>query len=216
MLTGHWLTAWTKICSATFLLSTLKWRIYFPEICLTDGIPHTIWVTFCQLKTVHGYFYQEPTRKTHQWNFVPCLKAFSLFQPGGDSSHTSLTIDEVSWWYLLASLLYFPLFLEFWTSEKEEVPKRFHLYLYTQSMGFSIRSSKYCWCFQCLFLQFLPGPSSSWKMRAELRSWGHLGRLQVGCLCNFHLNKCRIVPMCIGVLKKPIISRCLKNNLHRF
>lgn len=111
MLTGHWLTAWTKICSATFLLSTLKWRIYFPEICLTDGIPHTIWVTFCQLKTVHGYFYQEPTRKTHQWNFVPCLKAFSLFQPGGGGSHTSLTIDEVSWWYLLASLLYFPFVL---------------------------------------------------------------------------------------------------------
>lgn len=175
MLTGHWLTAWTKICSATFLLWTLKWRIYFPEICLTDGILHAIWVASCQLKTVHGCFYQEPTRKTHQRNFVPCLKAFSLFQPGSDASLTSLRMKShrgIFW--PLSSI--FPVFLMFQTSEEEEMPKRFPLYLYSQLMGFSTRSSKDWWSFQCLFLQFLSVPSSSWKMRVELRSWGHLGK----------------------------------------
>ena len=53
--------------------------------------------------------------RTHQKNTSVKLctmpEGFQLFQPGGDGSHTSLTIDEVSWWYLLASLLYFPFVL---------------------------------------------------------------------------------------------------------
>ena len=102
-----------------------------------------VWVTLCQLKTMHGYFYQEPTRKTPQWKFVPCLEASSLFQSVADASHSSLMMKFLRgiFWSLFSL---FPMFLKLRASENEEVTKPVH-YLYTQSMGFSVRKNKYIW-----------------------------------------------------------------------
>lgn len=134
VLTEHWLTAWTKICSATFLLWTLKWRKYFPEICLTEGI--WVWVTLCQLKTMHGYFYQEPTRKTPHWRSAPCLEASSLFQSVADASHSSLMLFFHGIFWSLFSL--FQMFFKLRAPENEEVKKPAPHYSYTQPMGFYI------------------------------------------------------------------------------
>lgn len=80
-----------------------------------------VWVTLCQLNTMHGYFYQEPTGKTPQWKFVPCLEASSLFQSVADASHSSLMMKFLCG--IFWSLFSFPNVLEVesiwkWGSDK--------------------------------------------------------------------------------------------------
>lgn len=139
MPTEHWLTAWTKICSATFLLWTLKWRKYFPEICLTEGI---LCDGLSNTLSTEDYacFYQEPTRKTPQWRFVPCLEASRLFQSVAGASRSSLMMKGFCgiFWSLFSL---FVMFSKLRASENEEVTKPVPHYLYTHPTGFSVRSN---------------------------------------------------------------------------
>lgn len=146
------------------------------------------------MKTVHGGFYQEPSRKTPQWKFVPCLEASSLFQSIADASYPSLLTK------LLCGIFWSLLFLKLRASEEEEVPKPVPHYLYTQPVGFSVRKKQLClsfwWC-QCPFLQFAPKPTFFWRASGLLEGfWRYLGRLWAGCFSNLHLYMCGIVHVC--------------------
>ena len=102
-----------------------------------------VWVTLCQLKTMHGYFCQEPTRTAPEWKFLSCLEGFQLIS-ATDTSHSSLRMKFLhSIFWSLFSL--FPMFSKLRASENEKVPKPVPHYLCIQPMGFSVRKNRYIW-----------------------------------------------------------------------
>lgn len=165
-----------------------------------------VWVTRCQLKTVHGYFYQERTRKTPHWKSVPCLEVPALFQSVADASHSSLMMKFLHgiFWSLFSV---FPMFLKLRASENEEVAKPVPHYLYTHPMGFSVRKNKYIWASGDVSAHFCNchfGPPPSEGRVVCSRPEGIWEGFRLGALV--HLYMCRIVHVCTGVLKKQFCS----------
>lgn len=164
-----------------------------------------VWVTLCQLKTGHGYFNQERTRKTRQWKFIPCLEAFSSFQSVADASHASLIMKSLHgiFWSLFSL---FWMFLKLRTSENE-VPKSVRLHLYLQPMGFSTRKSKHICSSSVVSAHFCnshlrPPPSEGWVVNSGPEGIWEDFRLSV-----FATSICTCAELCLcWVLKKQINS----------
>lgn len=206
--TEHWLTAWTKICSATFLSWTLKWRKYFPEVCLTEGILCNGLSNTLSTEDCAWLFLSRTHQKNTSVKVCTMPGGFQLI-PVHSRCQPLFTNDEVSLWYLLVSLLSFPNILEVestwkWWSDKTCSPLLVHTangFLYKKKQVYL----RFWWC-QCPFLQSSPRPTSFWRTSDLLEAWGHLGRLQAGCFGNLHLYLCRTVHVCTGVFKKQFYS----------
>lgn len=130
VLTEHWLTAWTKICSATFLSWTLKWRKYFPEICLPEGILYNGLSNTLSTEYYAWLFLSKTHRKNTSVKVCTMPGGFQLI-PVCSRRQPLFTDDEVSSWYLLVSLLSFPNILEVesiwkWGSDKTCSPLLVH------------------------------------------------------------------------------------------
>lgn len=203
--TEHWSTAWTKICSATFLLWTLKWKKYFPEICFTEGILCNSLSDTLSTEDSTWSFLSRTHQKNTSVKVFMMLGGFQLTQVC--SRYQPLFTNDVSSWYLLLSLLSFSNVLEFesiwkWGDAKTCSPPLVHT-----ANGFLYKKKKTS-IFELLVMSVPVSTrlTSFWRTSGLLQAWGHLGRLQAGCFGNLHLYMCRIVYLCTGVLKKQFNS----------
>lgn len=215
VLTEHWLTAWTKICSATSLLWTLKWRKYFPETCLTEGILcNDLSSTLSTEDCAWLFLSRTLQKKSNSVKVCTCLGDSDLFQSTADASPL-FNGDKVSLWYVLVSLLSLLNVLEIesiwkWGGAKTRSP----LLVHTANRFLCKEKQVYLsfwWC-QCPFLQLWP--TFFWRKSGWLKTRGYQGRLRLDALVNPTCT-CAELPKCAQLWRRNLLPTPFKNAVHR-